>query len=210
VKPREPAGTAVVAYGLTRDDHHRVVTGIPVLKQAVPVREATHVVRHHDRETDVRLIGTTSEYGSAHAIRIERGRFLTDRDVRTSENVAFIGHGVAQRLFPGEDPIGKSMRIGDTYFLVVGTRARAPARSARADRRRPDLEVYVPLSTMGSRLGDLTVTAKSGSIVLERFELSRIEITLDDPAEADEVAEAIRRLLKPFHEQPDYSVEVVR
>ena len=44
----------------------------------------------------------------------------------------------------------------------------------------------------------------------EQNELSRIEITVDDPAKVDATAEALRRMLQSSHKEADYVVDIVR
>jgi len=49
------------------------------------------------------------------------GRFFTDIDNLHRRNVAVIGPDIAKRFFEHEDPIGKSIVIGNDNFEVVGT-----------------------------------------------------------------------------------------
>jgi len=205
VKPDVPPEGGVLSYGLTRKDFQRIVETIPAIRKAIPVREIEQNVRYGDGLVDARLIGTTPQLAEIDTIRIARGRFLSDKDLRQRENVAVIGHALALQLFDRKDPIGKSIRIGENYFLVVGQIRQADATSTSAD-----LDVYVPLSTMRSRMGDVTIYRRSGAIEAEKVELSRVEIVPDDPARAETVVGLIRRVLQDMHEQQDYSVEIVR
>jgi putative ABC transport system permease protein len=211
VKPEAENRGPVVAYGLTRNDYHRIVAAIPRIRRAIPIREVRRQARFGDRTAEVRLIGTTSEFAGVNALTITRGRFLAEKDVRRLNNVAVIGRDVARRLFPDSDPIGENVRIGSTYFLIVGESGPSPA--SKGDQvsgapALPGLEVYVPLSTMRARLGDREVIRRAGSVEAEQLELSRIEILADRPQDVETIAQLIRRLLERYHEQPDYSVEV--
>jgi putative ABC transport system permease protein len=49
------------------------------------------------------------------------GRFLNDRDLEERRRVVFLGDSIAARLYPGEDPIGQSVRIDGLPFTIVGT-----------------------------------------------------------------------------------------
>ncbi len=51
---------------------------------------------------------------------IDRGMNITAQDVLTLGKVALIGKTVADNLFPGENPIGKVMRVGQVPVRVVG------------------------------------------------------------------------------------------
>ena len=206
VKPEVSPPSGIVAYGLTRSDYRHLVAQIPNLRRAIPVREATERAQYRGQSLDVRLIGTTEAFAGAHAVEVARGRFLTEKDLQRLDNLAVITRGVASRFFLDEDPIGKSIRIDGTYFLIVGV---ASERSAWPTRG-AGLQVFVPLSTMRARRGDLQLDRRKGSIEAEQYELSRIEIIPEDPVKIEATAGAIRRMLQAFHEEPDYSVEVVR
>ncbi|HYW78682.1 MAG TPA: ABC transporter permease [Thermoguttaceae bacterium] len=209
---RESNRSGAPKYGLTRNDFHRIVNTIPGIRQAVPTREMSKPARYRDRLEDVHLVGTTPAFSEIRRIHVERGRFLIDNDVKRFGNVAVIGHTVAQRLFPGMDPIGKSVGVEGAYYLVVGVMAKGdgPKRQTTANvRGTPDRDVYIPLTTMRTRLGDLEITQSSGTFDADHCELSRILITVAEVAHANEVIETIARLLQKSHEQQDYTITYV-
>jgi putative ABC transport system permease protein len=51
------------------------------------------------------------------------GRFLNERDLVERRRVLFLGDSIAARLFPGEDPIGRTVKVDGLPFTVVGTMA---------------------------------------------------------------------------------------
>jgi putative ABC transport system permease protein len=53
----------------------------------------------------------TPDYFQTMKIPLISGRFFTERDLRDSEPVAIIDETLAQRYFPGEDPIGKRVEF---------------------------------------------------------------------------------------------------
>jgi putative ABC transport system permease protein len=53
-------------------------------------------------------------YFSTLEIPIKQGRGLTATDIETSEHVIVINSAMAQRYWPGEDPVGKRMAIGES------------------------------------------------------------------------------------------------
>jgi len=63
------------------------------------------------------------DYFKALGIRLVRGRTFTNRDVEKSPMVAVIDEAFAARHFPGEDPIGRGLDIGngsDGFYEIVG------------------------------------------------------------------------------------------
>ena len=51
---------------------------------------------------------------------VERGYPFTDADVRNAARVVVLGQTVATNLFGDEDPVGKTIRIKQSPYLVVG------------------------------------------------------------------------------------------
>lgn len=49
------------------------------------------------------------------------GRFLNIMDMSEKRRAVFLGNDIAERLFPGEDPIGKQVKIDGLPFTIVGT-----------------------------------------------------------------------------------------
>lgn len=48
------------------------------------------------------------------------GRFLNERDVAEQRRVVFLGHEIADQLFPEGDAVGQQVRIDRTPFTVIG------------------------------------------------------------------------------------------
>jgi putative ABC transport system permease protein len=64
-------------------------------------------------------------YFDALGIPILRGRALNDRDVEGAPLVAVINQAAADRLFPGADPLGRNVFVGDAPLRVVGVAGNA-------------------------------------------------------------------------------------
>ena len=64
--------------------------------------------------------GTTLDYNKISDVPIEQGRYFTQQEIDVARNVAIIGSDVAENLFPGQDPIGKSFKINGLNFTVIG------------------------------------------------------------------------------------------
>lgn len=73
-----------------------------------------------DSMTDVNIRGQTANMAWISTLEVEHGRFFTEAEQRGASAVVVIGTAVAERLFPGRDPLGKPLRIGGDEFFVVG------------------------------------------------------------------------------------------
>ena len=202
-------GSFFFQYGLLRDDYDRSRSNVPTIKQAVPMREIRREVRYHDRLIESHLVGCTAEYMDLNHLKVSRGRFLSDTDRK--KNVAVLADESAKRLFPYEDPVGRAVQIGEDFYVVVGTTADRMASAAiggSLESRDYNMDVYIPLTTLRERIGDMVMTSRSGSREGEIVQLSQITLTLGDIKDVDETSEIIRSLLKQFHKKEDYAVVV--
>jgi len=50
-----------IQYGLLRDDFDRIVSNIPTIRQAIPMREIRREIRNGDRTVEAKLVGGTPE-----------------------------------------------------------------------------------------------------------------------------------------------------
>lgn len=67
IKPSEESSRDVgsrfgISYGLLRDDYDRIVTNVPTISRAVPMREISREVRHREYAIDGQAIGCTPDY----------------------------------------------------------------------------------------------------------------------------------------------------
>jgi len=75
---------------------------------------------------------------------IVSGAGFTDNDVRSATRVVVLGQTVVQNLFGEEDPVGKTVRIKNSPFLVVGVLA---PKGQSLDGRDQDDTALIPLTT---------------------------------------------------------------
>jgi putative ABC transport system permease protein len=74
----------------------------------------------NDLSEDVMIMGATPSFASIRDIDVSNGRLLTDIDEDHRGGVCVIGADVANKLFPGTDPVGKELRAGQGQYTIVG------------------------------------------------------------------------------------------
>src|SRR6185295_10238872 len=84
----------------------------------------TTVIRGEYRLENIWTLGTSADYSRITRSDLKDGRFFSDFEAQAGRNVAVIGFDVADALFPGESAIGKTIRIRDQNFQVLGVAAR--------------------------------------------------------------------------------------
>ena len=69
---------------------------------------------------DVLLMGSTANYVDIRNLTVASGRFINETDETHRSPVCFVGPEVTRRFFPTVDPLGKSIRVGNHAYTIVG------------------------------------------------------------------------------------------
>ena len=109
-----------------------------------PTHQGSRQLVYGSQNWSTQVIGTTPPYLDARAWNIVSGAAFGDSDVRSSTRVALVGKTVAKNLFGDDDPVGKTMRIQQNPFIVIGVLG---SKGQNLDGRDQDDTVIIPLST---------------------------------------------------------------
>ena len=133
---------------LVLEDAEAIAEQVPSVKRVAPQINANEVVQSGARSSTSAIFGVTPEFLPVRSFEVARGRFFTERDVQAARTVVVIGPDLRDKLFPGGGAIGKSLRIRDQSFSVIGVMAEKGAVFGSNQ----DENAYIPLTTMVSRL----------------------------------------------------------
>jgi putative ABC transport system permease protein len=219
VKPPEDARQSgatrggMIDYGLTYQDAARIQTTIPGVLRVLPVRIIRENVRFAKNSVACQVLGTLPSYPEIVGMEVVRGRFISDIDNRHQENVCALTMGLAQQLFPHQDPLNQSVKIESVYYRVVGlVRERGTAdqraQSGKMEGEPLDNNVYIPLSTSRSRFGDVITRRTANSYEVEKVQLHQITVRMRDVDAVESADPQIRTLLGRFHQKNDYEIIV--
>jgi len=109
-----------------------------------PVQQSTQQLVYGPNNWNSTVVGTTPPYLDARAWSILGGHAFGDSDVRSATRVALIGKTAAESLFGSDDPIGKTIRIQQSPFVIVGALG---SKGQNLDGRDQDDTVIIPLTT---------------------------------------------------------------
>ena len=202
-----------VEYGLTYQDGARLQSTIPGVEQVLPMRIIRENVQFDKNTIASQIIGTLSTYPSIAGIDLVRGRFLVHLDEVNQENVCVLTVGLAERLFPYQDPLQHSVKIDEFYYRVVGLvqERNLPehrAQSGQMEGEPLDNNVYIPLATSRSRFGEMLIRRTAGSVETETVQLHQITLQMRDTAAVESADPQIKALLARFHARNDYELIV--
>ena len=77
-------------------------------------------VEHGADKQFTQIMGVEQDYPKMFDWSFEKGKFFKKGAVEDADNVAVIGSGLRDQLFPGENPVGETITIHGTPFTVKG------------------------------------------------------------------------------------------
>jgi putative ABC transport system permease protein len=135
---------------LVREDVAAMLKECPAVSSAAPGTQTSAQVVYENDNWGTRITGTTPEYFDIRAWPFQSGVSFTQDDVTTAANVAVIGETVRKNLFAVTEPVGKTIRIGNLPFLVVGVLV--PKGQSIAMSEDQDDIIIVPLTTLQKKI----------------------------------------------------------
>jgi len=120
------------------------IAELPGVQAVAPIQPGSAQVVYGPNNWNTSIIGTTPGYLEARSWPIASGEAFGNSDVRSGTRVALIGQTVAQNLFGDEDPVGKTFRIRQSPFVVLGTLA---LKGQGMDGRDQDDSIIIPITT---------------------------------------------------------------
>ena len=103
------------------DDMRAIADGCSACEEVGATVSTTVRARYGNKEVpDVSFSGQTANMADIDTRTVELGRYFTPSEAEHRTNVCLIGDTLVQQLFLGMDPIGKSIRVGNDEFMVIG------------------------------------------------------------------------------------------
>ena len=141
------------------------------------------------------LEGVTEDYATVQNQQVRRGRLISASDVSFGRSVVVLGLAASSALFPGENPIGQSMRVGSHEFEVVGVQDH---RGKLADENL-DNRIFIPLPILTR-------------VLLGGMNVVHVDVRVGDEGDIEPAMDTISTLLREQHKLPasypdDFSAE---
>lgn len=137
------------AATLTIGDLRAIASECPSVALAAPTVRGSASVVYGNLNWLTSIQGTTPEFLEIREWATVAGRALTKTDIDGSARVAILGQTVAEKLFAGEDPVGRIVRIRQVPFTIVGLLDRKGQSPQGNDQ---DDTILIPVRTAQRRL----------------------------------------------------------
>ncbi len=127
----------------------------------------------------VRLVGVDGSFWNTIMASCEKGRLISDSDVKSRALVGVLGGNVYRDLFDLKDPIGKIIQIDNTNIEVIGVLGGIQGSDTLHS-------VFIPLSTARHRFNDM-------------YSIKHLRIRSDHWTQVEKVAVAVRDMLRALY-----------
>jgi putative ABC transport system permease protein len=166
------------------EDANAIASELPEIRAVAEMQTAFDVdVKYRDHAASPVVIGVSPNWLELRSEEVADGAFFTQEQNASLARAAVIGTDVRTALFPDEDPLGKTFRIADAPFQVIGllkSRGAGPAGGSL------DNLVLVPVNTASRRL-------------FNRDFLTMLIAQVKDPDRSTEATDKVAALLRERH-----------
>ncbi|MCX8010056.1 MAG: ABC transporter permease [Ignavibacteria bacterium] len=202
--------------GLTLSDAKAIKEINPFISLITPIREMNANVTYRSTILQTRIVGTTPEYLETFNSKLTYGSFIKSFQINDRANVCVIGSGVKEKLFKFENPLGKKIKIEDSWFNiigVIGAKSISPNASSGLGVHNFNEDVYIPITTMmykmekvevavpqfSQRRGMVFSTQEDIVKVVDRNSLDQLTLKVNDTKNLREAAYLASRILERRH-----------
>lgn len=135
---------------LTAEDCDAMVSDCPSVIAASPIMNARgQAVYGNSNWQPQEIIGVAPGYQVIRKLKLRQGSFIAERDVASAAAVCVIGETIVRQLFQTENPIGKTIRVANIPFEIIGVLEASGTNMFGADQ---DDLVLMPHTTVLQRI----------------------------------------------------------
>jgi putative ABC transport system permease protein len=172
---------------LTFQDARAIQRAVRQAELVVPMSLGSETVAHRERHKQVYVVGSTSDFIKARRLRLHSGVNLPEIEWERGMPVILLGHELARELFPGLQPVGETVRVGDRRMRVIGV---------IADHGQ---QVGLDIGLMG------LVPVATAMSMYDETSLFRVMLQVGAHSETDVAVERTREVLLEQHGEEDFT-----
>jgi putative ABC transport system permease protein len=139
---------------LTIEDAFAIEKEVPGVVAVSPEVRSSSQVMAGNNNWSTSVMGEGVDYLNIRQWDLDEGEMFTDADVRAAAKVCIMGKSTADRLFPDEDPVGKTVRIRNVPARVLGV---LKVKGFSVQGTDQDDTIIVPYTTSMKRLSGATM-----------------------------------------------------
>jgi len=149
--------------GLTLHDIESIRSQVPEVEFISPeiVFESNFI--RSARMRSGKIVGVNEEYFNINSFDVVEGQNFNQTHIERAEPVCVIGYDVKTKFFPGENPIGKKIKVGNLWLTVVGVLNKKELSTENIERlgiRNYNLDIFAPVTTVLLRFKNRALVTK--------------------------------------------------
>lgn len=172
----------------------------------------------------VRLVGTTAEYLEVNQIPISLGAVFSEAHSIGGLAVCLVGRDVQTKLFKGNNPVGKQIKVGNNWLKIIGVldfKSGADKSLSKFGIKNPNSDIIIPLKTFLLRYQNRSLVtqqkiqaamwnSRRGNKNKENYhQLDRVIIKVAETGKLSTTADFVSRFLKRKHNQvEDFEITI--
>ena len=146
-------GAAGSNQTLTLKDAQAIEKSVDGIRAVAPIVNGSANMVVGNQNWISSMAGTTPEYALVQDRAVAEGSFITERHLSGRERVAVLGQTVVENLFGDSQAIGRTVRINDAPFRVIGILEEKGQSGMGQDQ---DDTVIIPITTAQERMLGIT------------------------------------------------------
>lgn len=211
--------------GLSLADARNIGRTVPGVESLSPeiVRQTT--IMKNGVQRPAKLIGVRPDFFRIFDFELASGDFFSAEQLKAGAPVCIIGQDIKSRFFSKEDPIGKSVKIGNQWLRVVGVlkkRFLSDKMISDLGIRNYNLDVYTPLQSFLVRFNDRSKVSQKSIrearanrsrrqpvVAANYHQIDRLVVKIGQTEKVQATADLIGKILTRRHlDEVDFEVEV--
>ncbi len=173
---------------LTLGDCDAIRLRVPQVAEVAPMSMTTAAVAYGARERDVYVFGVTEPFRRVRSLSVAAGEFLPPGEIGRNQPVLVLGDRLRRELFGSENPVGRTVRVSEARFRVIG----ALAPKGRSFVYDYDDAAFVPVGAAMS--------------LFDQSGVYRIALQARDAASVPAVIAGTRAVLIDRHREEDFTL----
>lgn len=133
---------------LRLEDAEAIKKSISTVKLISPELGGNAQVVYGNQNINTSITGVLPEYQEVHNFHTSYGSFFLTSDDKMQAKVAVVGANIITDLFGGQDPLGKTIKISNIPFRVIGVMETKGSSGFQS----LDDAIFIPLATAQKRL----------------------------------------------------------
>lgn len=189
------SGSSDDASELTLADVDAIAQQAPSVKELAPSISTEVQMTYGSRSRKVKVAGITPGSLYVENLQVDKGQFISTRDVQQNVQTIAIGSALERQLFDSKSALGEMLQVGAFNFQVVGV-MRSKGASAG---KNLDETAYVPITTMATQL--------SGRLSPNGIPIDYLQVSAQDAESVRAAAFQINNILTNRHGRKDFSIQ---